>query len=93
MNSELVEGKKTGYDRLHDKTPFDPSKPRCDRINRNIIHQHIYNENTKRKIPILTNHWYGHVNINEKFDNSEQKFRRSNRIKEYFYHKGRINLS
>lgn len=52
----------TYYDRSHDVTSFDPSKPRCDRTERSLIWVEIHDRNKRHVVPMTVNHWYGRAN-------------------------------
>lgn len=82
----------TGYDRLHDRTPYDQTKPRCDRTKQAIIWQGIHVENKSHRIPMIAEHWYGRPN-RVQVDFPDGKYRRSNKIRDNFYRRNGTNLS
>lgn len=81
----------SGYDRLHDRTPYDQSKPRCDRIKRDAIWREIHEENKLHKVAIITSHWHGRPNRVE-LDFHDGKFSRTNEIRDNFYRRNGFDL-
>ncbi|XP_043289458.1 uncharacterized protein C5orf49-like [Venturia canescens] len=90
-NIESSDMRITGYDRLHDHTPYDQSKPRCDRIKRDTIWREIHEENKLHKVAIITSHWHGRPN-RVKLDFHDGKFGRTNEIRDDFYRRNGVDL-
>ena len=83
--------KKTAYDRLHDKSPYDFRKARCDRKKQSTIWEGIHEQNKYHKVGITTSLWYGRPNRIQ-VDFPESKFRRSRFIQDSFYSRNNLNL-
>ncbi|XP_018375453.1 PREDICTED: uncharacterized protein LOC108769131 [Trachymyrmex cornetzi] len=71
------------YDRLHDVTPFDPSKPRCDRTKPRFIWAEIHEENKRHVVPMTANHWYGRPN-RVQIDYPDMRFARSSKTRDFY---------
>lgn len=84
--------KRTAYDRLHDKSSYDFTKPRCDRRKQSTIWMGIHEENKNQKVGKTTSLWYGRPNRIQ-IDIPESKFHRANIISEWFFNKNNINLA
>ncbi|KAM0730509.1 hypothetical protein ACS0PU_002838 [Formica fusca] len=78
----------SAYDRLHDVTPFDPSKPRCDRTKPSLIWAEIHEENKRHVVPMTANHWYSRPN-RDQIDYPDMRFARSSKTRD-FYSRNRI---
>ncbi|KAH0945452.1 hypothetical protein HN011_001137 [Eciton burchellii] len=81
---------RSAYDRAHDLTPFDPSKPRCDRPKQSLIWAEIHDENKRHVVPMTANHSYGRPN-RVQIDYPDPRFARSSKTKD-FYSRRYFNL-
>ncbi|XP_072760030.1 uncharacterized protein [Anoplolepis gracilipes] len=79
---------RSSYDRLHDVTPYDPSKPRCDRTKSSLIWAEIHEENKRHVVPMTANHWYSRPNRIQ-IDYPDMRFARSSKTRD-FYSRNRI---
>ena len=82
----------TGYDRLHNVPPYDYTKTRCDRSKPSKIWNEIYKENIHHTVPMITSHWYGRPN-RVQVDFPDNKFKKSNKMRDNFYRRNGTNLS
>lgn len=73
----------SAYDRLHDVTPFDPSKPRCDRTKPSLIWAEIHEENKRHAVPMTANHWYSRPNRTQ-IDYPDMRFARSSKTRDFY---------
>ncbi|XP_011692028.1 PREDICTED: uncharacterized protein LOC105452534 isoform X2 [Wasmannia auropunctata] len=74
---------RSAYDRLHDITPFDPGKPRCDRTKQSFIWAEIHEENKCHVVPMTANHWYGRPN-RVQIDYPDMKFAQSSETRDFY---------
>ena len=84
--------KRPAYDIIHEISPYDFTKPRCDRKKQSSIWTGIHEENKNKKVGMTTSLWYGRPN-RVQIDYSDSKFYRTSTIKSEFYRKNDKNLT